>query len=225
MSKWIQGDNVTSCSGGDRKLCGLCNVLRHATGIGSQKAPIRAVALTPGVRQANSLFRTFLMIHVLIVGLALVILPGCSHPDSDEDRQLDVLRRTEQFYRAYLNGDQAEARRSLEQAAKLLESSTVLEPSGRAFHLFLTHSRLYALDKRIGDGPRAEAELAEIHYWLVKRLESLGLPAQQVADELREYDVERIMKFVDQTDRKVNSGGVPKYVLDAAGSATDKQKS
>ena len=110
-----------------------------------------------------------------------------------------------------LDGDAEHSRRSLEQASDLLESATVLEPSGRVYHLILVHCRLYALDMRCGDVASAQTEMVKIHYWHLKSLELHRMLPEQCVQELSKDSSDHVMEYVDHADMTNNNNRLPQY--------------
>jgi hypothetical protein len=92
---------------------------------------------------------------------SIYLLAGCKKAKFDvyaEQRQKQVIERSEQLNKCYLEGDFLHARTCLKDNVKLLEEGTILEPIGRSELLLLVHLRLHVMEKRAGDEAAAEAD-------------------------------------------------------------------
>ncbi len=128
---------------------------------------------------------------------------------------MQVLKESDKFYDAYLNGEADTARRSLEQAIRLFQSprADILEPSGHAGILYFTYARLYALEKRTGNDPAAAVALAAARSWNEKRYQLAGETNSTSLEECRLFDTpEKIVEVADKLDKAATSGKGPKYI-------------
>src|SRR5437868_1125220 len=89
-------------------------------------------------------------LRVLLIWSA-VLIAGCQENHSQVEQQRQIIRKNEELGKAYLQGDVANARASLLAAAQLLESATVLEPTGRCELVAKAYFRLYVMETRLGD--------------------------------------------------------------------------
>jgi hypothetical protein len=168
----------------------------------------------------------FLFRMSLALGLSLVLymLAGCSDRVPKESPQLRLLNEVEKLYRTYLEGDRVQAERALKQAGELVESATNLEPSGRAFHLAVTHCRLFVLAERTGNRSGMQLDFIKSRYWLIKGMELDGMSAQQVLEGLGKYDEQHIIEYVNKIDRAKNINRLPRYAAEIEAGRSDKPK-
>ena len=131
---------------------------------------------------------------------------------STEIQQKEIVRRSQELMRSYLQGDVEQARECLQKNARLLEEGTVLEPIGRAQMLHLTYFQLYVLEKRVGNEDAAEAALIKARYWVLKKAELLGVNVEKAMQDIRDFTEERIFEYIDDIDRRHNNGKEPAYL-------------
>jgi hypothetical protein len=157
-------------------------------------------------------------ILVAVCILQCVLQLGCGSKQSElieRQKEVDELHEKERLlYATYFTGDANHARKSLEEEVCLLESSKALVPSGQAGALFVVHSRLYVLEKRLGNGIRAEANMIKARYWYLRGGELQGSSIDKVIEEIEAGTPERIMDMIDKLDKEVNNGNGPKYLQD-----------
>ena len=164
----------------------------------------------------NSPRSLIMMSFALILGLMFF---GCDSEQEGSDRQKaiqqkEVIKKSEEFSRGYLHGDVRKARECLLNDAKLLEEAIILEPTGRAQLLSLTHFRLYVLEKRNGDEAAAAANLIKAQYWSLKRGELTGVEVDKAMEDIRRFSAERIVEYIDELDKRHNDGKEPEYLKD-----------
>jgi hypothetical protein len=124
-----------------------------------------------------------------------------------------VGRDYEGLFVPYLTGDVATARQALKESIQFLENDKVLVPSGRAGILCFDYARLYALEKRVGHEPEAEAALITARYWNLRRYQmETGLTAD-VLDQFRSFNTpENLTAAADRLDKQPTQGKGPKYL-------------
>jgi hypothetical protein len=141
------------------------------------------------------------------------LLLGCS---SQRSERSELLRKGDQFYDAYLDGDVTRARQSLEQANQLFQSphADILEPRGHAAILYFNYARLYALENRVGDKAAAEAALIKARFWNLRRYELAGDATNSARmDEWRVFGTpEKVVEVADKLDNAASKGKGPKYI-------------
>jgi hypothetical protein len=126
---------------------------------------------------------------------------------------MQVMAEADRLFTPYLTGDVVTARQSLQQTIQFLENDKVLVPSGRAGILCFEHARLYALEKRTGHEPEAEAALIKARYWNLRRYELNGGLTEKVFDEFRSFNApEKLMEAADKLDRAPTNGKGPRYL-------------
>ena len=123
----------------------------------------------------------------------------------------EVAKESDRLYRAYLEGDRDQARRSLGETIRLIENAN-LQPWGQANSLIFTYSRLYVLEKRSGNDELAEAALLKTRYWYLRQHELGGDSLAQAASAVKLFTAEKCMEFVDIWDLDHTAGKGPKYV-------------
>jgi hypothetical protein len=146
-------------------------------------------------------------------GLAVALtLSGCNSDTKHDQQQEEVIRKSEELFRRYLEADISVARTSLLENADLLERATVLEPIGRSQLLAKTYFRLYVLEKRSGNEPVAEADLIKAKYWSLRNGEMMGVAVDKAMDQIKQYSPEHIFQYIDDFDRKNNKGKPPAFL-------------
>jgi len=161
------------------------------------------------------------MRQLLIRGLTCVVLlatmlslitgfTGC-RLSSAENAEM-VKDRLDALYRSYLQGDIDQARRDLHESIPLLEKVEFPVRSASADGLFLSYSRLHALEVRAGNRALAEAYLLEARYWLLKREELSGATTEAVIQGIDSVDSEKLIEIVDKFDNAMTRGTGAKYV-------------
>jgi hypothetical protein len=125
------------------------------------------------------------------------------------------MRQTSRLAEGYFAGGRDEARRSTEEANRLVESAKLLPQyqEGQAFTLFLGYARLYALERRAGSNDVAEAAITKARYWCLRSAELHGdTPVECIAYVDEFADEEKLMAFIDKWDKNANHGDEPKYI-------------
>lgn len=147
-----------------------------------------------------------------ILGVFLLILVGCSRHDKTFLEQKRITDASNQLDRDYLQGDVNRARDSLEKNAELLEKGKVLEAYGRSILLDVVYSRLYVLEKRVGNNAAAEASLIKQRFWSLNTKELSGEDTEHAVAEVDEMDSGKLFDLVNRVDEKENGGRVAAYV-------------
>jgi len=147
-------------------------------------------------------------ISLLLVSLIVVL--GCA---TDLGKQQEsILKQSNKALEGYFRGEAVEARRSLKQAIGIIEETTLLEPSGHAYLLFVHYSRLYVLEETTGDKAATEVALVKLRYWSLRALELRKYTADSALAELEPFwHPEKIKETVEKADRAFNSGKLPRY--------------
>ena len=166
------------------------------------------------------------LLQVIVCFFLATLFFSCEKKQPDLwNQQHELLNEKDKLYRAYLAADVLHARQILEQTVKLLENEKVLERVGLARDLFQEYSRLYVLDKRVGNEDSAEVELIKARYWLVCVSEFSGLPSNKVMENVRPANASDILAMVDKQDKLATGGIGPKYLKEIAkGSAKVLEK-
>jgi len=110
----------------------------------------------------------------------------------------------------YRKGDAAEARRSLLKVEQILNQ---VHTKSLAFmgHR-LNYSRLYALERAVGNEDLANMYLVKLEYWIILELEARGIPPENVAFNFRGMTGDGAVRFIRNWDRDVNDGKDPEYL-------------
>lgn len=142
--------------------------------------------------------------------LAALILPlGCYQRAA---RPADSLvAEGDSLYNAYLNGDLAQARTSLQQSVQIGESGK-LAPIGQARWLFFDYSRLFLLEKRAGKQDLSQAYLVKARYWYLRQCELRGDSKEEAASLVIAFTDQKCLEFVSKWDGDHTGGKGPKYV-------------
>lgn len=144
----------------------------------------------------------------LVCAWATMLL-GCQV--SIVDPSLEFTKQADVLYQSYLQGNRSQARRSLEETIQLAGKSN-LKPAGEADCLCFTYARLYALEKRTGTQPLAEAALVRARYWYLRQRELGGSTADESAVALTSYTAEKCLDFVDKWNKDHTGGRGPMYL-------------
>jgi len=152
-----------------------------------------------------------MQVIILLLGLgSLLSLSGCS---KQIDREEAIFQQSQRMFEAYLVGDETTARRNLESEIKLLENPTVtLYLPRQATVLFMECSRLYVLEKRVGNIQKADVALTKARYWNLRRFESDGDLTATKLEDLESFTQDKILQLVDDSDKVHTKGKGPKYV-------------
>jgi hypothetical protein len=124
----------------------------------------------------------------------------------------DLLTQSDRCYAVYLRGDEREARRSMLETVRLVETSNKLQARNRAHGLWLSFARLYVLERRAGNDALAEAYLLKTRYWRLIEREAGGMSPKAAGEFLKDDTGDKILEEVDDWDRKHNGGVLPHYV-------------
>jgi len=140
---------------------------------------------------------------------------GChaKHEQINESPSPDdaYLKKTDELYDKYLNGDRNQAKQSLEDLINITETAK-LTPFGHANMLFRVYSRLYAFEKRTGNQKLADAAFVKVRYWLLQQHKSIGQSDSQAAKEVEQYTPEQCLAEVDEWDKAHHNGVPPGYL-------------
>jgi len=140
----------------------------------------------------------------------LGVLLGCQPKQTASEEA--VFQQSQRLFETYLEGDAASAKQSLEKEIELLENGRVpLYMPRQATVLFAECSRLYALEKRLGNDTSAELALIKARYWNLRRYEADGNLTTNKLDELRSFTPEKILKTIDASDKLHTQGKGPRY--------------
>jgi hypothetical protein len=146
----------------------------------------------------------------VLVGLALFC--GCSKRSAPNPLKpvMDSMRHEESLTAGYLQGDAAQARKSLDQLIQFYQDpkTKLLTPDARAKASYETYSRLFALEKRTGNEAEAEAALAKMREWRQRFFQLVNAPDQDGAT----LTPERVQALADEMDKAQNHGQPPHYV-------------
>ena len=162
------------------------------------------------------------LLEVIVCLFMFVPISGCGKKHSSVwEQQQKLLQEEDKLYAAYLVADVNHARQILERKLQLLEGDVELERNGWAHAHFMDYSRLYVLEKHIGNEDGAEADLIKARYWFLQSGELGKMPIGQVMEEVRKFDANRIFEMVDNQDSSATGGKGPNYLKDlrASGSA------
>jgi len=153
------------------------------------------------------------LVVMAVAVVSAATLSGCT---SIESKQSAVIRASDQYYKAYLNGDVSQAKQGLEQMIQHFQSrqAEVLGRGGQAGYLFGCYARLYVFDQRAGDKDNAEVALTQARFWHLQAYESDAAGRSRVTlHEFLSYQTpEWIAGAVDKLDEGSNRGSKPKYV-------------
>jgi len=94
--------------------------------------------------------------------ISLLAVFGCHRDDALQD-ETQLNQRANALYRQYLNTDLAQARQALLELVDAYDTNAV-SPAAKTHGLWLTYSRLYALEARGGNTDLAEVYFAEARY-------------------------------------------------------------
>ena len=148
----------------------------------------------------------------LISVLAFFVFAGCDREQIVRD---NLLKQTDDLYRVYLTGGREEARRSLQEAVRLIENTSVSPPfqKGQAGALFLSYARLYALERRAGSNDMAQIYFTKARYWCLRQDELDGDSPSGCNAYLAKFATEdRMTDFIDKWDTGANNGNRPRYI-------------
>lgn len=147
--------------------------------------------------------------------LATAMLVGCDIKQLEHEKgQSNIVKKDAELYQAYLRGNVTQARECLLKDVELLEGAAVLEPIGRAQMLSLACFHLYVLEKRTGHDAASRINLIKANYWSVRKGELLGTTPEKVADDIKKFETESIVQYIDDFDKKHNAGSLPTYLND-----------
>src|SRR5579863_443098 len=153
-----------------------------------------------------------MMKAALISMLALLVFAGC---DPEQIARDNLLKQTDSLYRVYINGGRDEARRSLQEAVRLIENTPVSPPfqKGQAWSLFLGYARLYALEHRAGSNDMAQIYFVKARYWCLREEELDGDSPSGCNAYLAKFATEdKMLEFIDKWDKGANNGKGPRYI-------------
>lgn len=118
----------------------------------------------------------------------------------------------DQFYESYANGNTNQARQSLHDLIQLLQNNA--SPHGQALGLFLSYSRLYALEARAGDPDAADVSFVKARYWAVRDAEIGNRTESDIAKIMRAFTTNSCIDMVDDWDKRHLNGRRAKYLQD-----------
>jgi hypothetical protein len=124
---------------------------------------------------------------------------------------VEVGDRVENLYRIYLNGDRAEAKQSMKDAAVLLERAARAPLRVRAHGLWLAYSRLYVLEKEDGNPALAEADSVKARYWYLEEREASGDSPAEAARAVQTMTADKCADIVRRWDERKNDGKGPRF--------------
>jgi hypothetical protein len=152
---------------------------------------------------------------LIVAILSLLILLGCRAKEielNNSPKPVDeFVKKSDQLYEAYLNGNRIQAKRSLD-ALLIATEAANLSPDGHAHTLFKIYARLYVFEKRNGNQSAAEADFVQVKHWLLQTLKSRGQLNSQATEEVDEYTTDKCLKEVDEWDKAHHNGMLPNYV-------------
>ena len=123
-----------------------------------------------------------------------------------------MFRQSQKLFEKYLEADATNALQILEEEIHLLENAKVpLYVPRQATVLFTECSRLYVLEKRLGNESKADLALTKVRYWALRRFESAGDMSERELEELQSFTPERITQIVDASDKVHTRGKGAKY--------------
>jgi hypothetical protein len=148
----------------------------------------------------------------LYIAFMLLVLPGC---DSDQTVRDNLMKQTSSLYGVYLAGTQDEARRSIQEANRLIENAK-LSPQfeqDRAYALFLGYARLYSLERGAGNNNVAQAGFIKARYWCLRSSELHGDSPSDCITYVEKFATEeKLLAFIKKWDRDTNHGKDPRYI-------------
>lgn len=113
---------------------------------------------------------------------------GCRRAQSAKRvRATETNRVYDEFDRlcsVYKHGTLDEARRSQEEALRLIEDSS-LEPRFKSHALYFTYARLYVLENAAGNRAAADVDFLKAKYWYVQEDELKGDSVDRVAAHVK----------------------------------------
>jgi hypothetical protein len=149
------------------------------------------------------------LIQVVVFGA--VMLTGC---DFNRIPKSNLEKQTSGFYEIYFNGGRDDARRSIQEANRLIEEAKLAEQQreGQAFALFIGYARLYSLERKSHNDDMAQLDLIKARYWALRSEELHGdTPAECNAYVAKFASDDNLVTFIDKWDRDANNGKSPKY--------------
>ena len=141
--------------------------------------------------------------------VAAVALLGCrTVPVEPAD---EVVKRSDELYRAYLAGDREQAKQSLLDTVHVIEKAK-LKPWGQANMLFITYARLYALEFRTRSQSSAAGALVKARYWYLRENELSGDSQDEANAAVESFTPDKCIDYVDKWDRDHTGGKGPRYL-------------
>jgi hypothetical protein len=156
-------------------------------------------------------YERLLLNSALLLACASTCLVGC-HPAPPPSADA-LVKRGDQLYVAYLSADLDQARRDLQDLARLGEAGK-LAPIGQARWLFFDYSRLFVLEQRAGHQDLAEIYFAKARYWDLRQRELRGDSEAEIAAGLKAFTPQSCKEFVDKWDKDHTDGKGPRYIQD-----------
>ena len=167
------------------------------------------------MRQTHQCRRRLFLI-ILVCVLFVSFTNGCGPKNGSKQTgsgsrsQGGSLADLDRLYISYVNGDTNVAKRSLKEVVDMLQNWE--SPNGQALGLFLSYSRLYALEAREGDADLAEVYFIKARYWFVRNAEIGNSLPREIGAKMRTFTTNACIEMVDDWDRKHSDGKVAKYL-------------
>ena len=146
--------------------------------------------------------------------LILVANCGCKRNDAELDvlmQRVTTLRKLDDLYYQYVNGDRNTARQCLLNAVDLLEKASCFENRVRAQLLSLEYSRLAVMEHKLGEKGADDAYLLCAQYWQLKSFELSNEPLQAAIEKVKRLNIEEVTSLVERMDRKLHGGKLADY--------------
>lgn len=126
-----------------------------------------------------------------------------------------IFAESQKLFESYLTADTDAARHCLLTEIGILEApNPALHGPRRATVLFMECSRLYLLEKTVGDVSNAECALLKAQYWNLRRYEVDGPLTPEKLRELKTFTPEKLEQLVRESDRIHTKGEGPQYAKD-----------
>src|SRR5438093_7673126 len=144
------------------------------------------------------------IVATYLLGL-LFLSTGCDPKKGElKAKPGDNVAEADALYRNYLTNDAQGAKRSIEEAVKLLTSS-VGSGYGKG-SLWLGYGRLFCIESEFGDSNRASLYFEKARYWYLVDKEMLGEAPSNIVEMLRSFSREQCRSNVLDFDRAFTKG-------------------
>jgi hypothetical protein len=142
---------------------------------------------------------------VVVVGSILILTASCGYKRNDTEvdilrNRVVALKKLDDLYQRYVNGDRNTAVQCLLSSIDLLEGAVCFNNRDRTQLLSLEYARLAVMEHKLGEKGADDAYLLCAQYWQLKTFELSNVSPQVAIENVKHCNIEEQTSLVEKMD-------------------------